>query len=138
MHKERISMDISKVSILVVDDVNTMQVQIKELLKAFGFVRITTCGSGEEAAAILESDSFNLLLCDWHMEPGDGMELLQFIRSHPIHRESAFIMVTAENTKDSVVQAIQAGVDDFLVKPLTASIVADRVMKVLKKRRVLS
>lgn len=134
----RSRMDIKEVSVLVIDDVNTMRIQIKELLRGFGIPKVATCSSGEEAKKLLEAGSFQLVLSDWHMAPVDGMELLQWLRAHAKLQETAFIMVTAENTKDRVLDAILWGVDDYIVKPLTGGLIQTRVMGVLKKRKVIA
>ncbi len=126
-----------EVAILVIDDVNTMRIQIKELLRSFGFRSITACANGEEAKKQLESSLFQLVLADWHTSPCDGMELLKFVRSHPVLKNLAFVMVTAENTREKVLEAIQAGVDDYLVKPLTPVQIQNKVYGVLLKRKVL-
>ena len=127
-----------EVKILVIDDVNTMRVQIKELLKTFGFRQITLAASGEAAKAMMETGGFNLILCDWHMSPGDGMEFLLYVRNHPDFKAVPFIMVTAESTKELVLQAIKSGVDDYLIKPLTIVQIQNKVYGVLLRKQVLT
>lgn len=122
-------------NILVVDDVNTMRSQIKELLKGFGFQNITTVANGEEAKVALHAGPIHLVLCDWHMEPTDGMALLKYVRAHPQMKSIAFLMVTAESTQELVVQAIKGGVDDYLIKPLTRGQIETKVYTVLLKKR---
>jgi two-component system chemotaxis response regulator CheY len=122
-------------NILVVDDVNTMRTQIRDLLKAFGFKNITTVANGEEAKAELIVKTYHLVLADWHMEPTNGIELLKFVRAHPALKGMAFLMVTAESTKERVVEAIKTGVDDYLVKPLTRAQIETKVYTVLLKKR---
>lgn len=127
-----------EVSILVVDDVNTMRLQIRELLRSFGFRKITMVANGEEAKQVLASDQVQLILSDWHMEPVDGIELLRFIRSFPQTKEIPFILVTAETTREKVMEAIKAGVDDYLIKPLTLQQIQNKVYGVLLRKQVLS
>jgi two-component system chemotaxis response regulator CheY len=126
-----------ELGILVVDDVNTMRIQIKELLKGFGFKHIVLAGSGAEAKQFLQTEKIHLILSDWQMSPTDGIELLQFVRSSPEHKDIAFIMVTAESTKEKVMAAIQAGVDNYLVKPLTPTEIESKVYGVLLKKQLL-
>ena len=76
-------------------------------------------------------------MADWQMSPTDGMELLKYVREHAEHKSMAFIMVTAENTKEKVIAAIKSGVDDYLVKPLTAAQIQNKVYGVLLKRQIL-
>jgi two-component system chemotaxis response regulator CheY len=127
-----------EVQILIIDDVNSMKVQLKDLLRLFGFRHMMIASNGEEAKAIMEKQAFHLVLSDWHMEPTSGVELLKWVRSKPKFNDTAFIMVTAESTKESVVQAIQLGVDDYLIKPLTILQVQNKVYAVLFKRKILS
>ncbi len=127
-----------EVGILVVDDVNTMRVQIKDLLKSFGFRNIHLAGGGEEGKAMLERQSIHLILCDWHMSPTDGLDFLKYVRAHDLHKSTAFIMVTAESTKERVVEAIKSGVDDYLVKPLTPAQIQTKVYGVLLRKQVLA
>jgi two-component system, chemotaxis family, chemotaxis protein CheY len=126
-----------EVKILVIDDVNTMRIQIRDLLKMFGFQKISLAGSGEEARKILGVEPFDLVLCDWHMEPGDGFEVLKFVRGDAKLKGVSFIMVTAESTKEKVLEAIQSGVDDYLIKPLTVAQIQTKVYGVLVKKGVL-
>ncbi len=126
------------ISILVVDDVNSIRVHVKELLRVCGFRKIVTASSGEEAKALLETQPFQLILCDWHMEPTNGLELLRYVRNHPQFCGIAFILVTAENTRDRILDAVAAGVDDYVVKPLTQGQIQNKVYSVLLKRKVLT
>jgi two-component system, chemotaxis family, chemotaxis protein CheY len=126
-----------EVGILVVDDVNTMRVQIKDLLKQFGFRKVTLAANGEEAKGFLETEAVHLIMCDWHMTPVDGMEFLKYVRAHDRHKATPFIMVTAESTKEKVVEAIKSGVDDYLVKPLTPIQIQNKVYGVLLRKQVL-
>lgn len=123
-----------EVSILVVDDVNTVRLQIRELLKSFGFKNITLAESGIEAKVLLDLTPFHLVVADWHMSPMNGLELLKYIRSQPKYQKLAFVMVTAENTKESVISAIQSGVDDYLMKPLTPMAVQNKIYGALLKK----
>lgn len=127
-----------EVGILVVDDVNTMRVQIKDLLKSFGFQKITLAEGGEAAKRALDQESIQLVLCDWHMAPTDGMELLKHVRANGKVKDVPFIMVTAESTKEKVVEAIKSGVDDYLVKPLTLDQIQSKVYGVLLRKQVLA
>src|SRR5947209_13795394 len=125
------------VSILVVDDVASMRAQIKDLLKSFGFKKVRVAESGQEGKASLEQEATHLILCDWHMENGDGMEFLKYVREHPNFKGIPFIMVTAESTKEKVVEAIKSGVDDYLVKPLTLAQIQNKIFGVLLRKQVL-
>jgi two-component system chemotaxis response regulator CheY len=121
--------------ILIVDDVNTMRMQIKELLKAFGFQHLSMVSNGEEAKIELAKNPYDLILADWHMEPCDGLQLLKYVRQEPNFKAIAFVLITAESTKERVIEAIKAGVDDYLIKPLTRVQIETKVYSVLLKKR---
>lgn len=127
-----------EVNILVVDDVNAMRIQVRDLLRGFGFEKVTVVGNGEEAIDVLGNENIHLILCDWHMAPIDGYELLTQVRKLPNYQTVPFIMVTAESARENVIQAIESGVDDFLIKPLTRAKIQNKVYKVLIKKKVLS
>jgi len=127
-----------EVSVLVVDDVNTMRTQIKLLLKSFGFRHVSLASHGEEAMHMILNGTFHLILADWQMAPMNGLDLLRFVRTNEAHKNACFIMVTADNTKENVIGAIQLGVDDYLLKPLTADSIQNKVYGVLLKKGVLA
>lgn len=124
------------VSVLVVDDVNAVRTQVSQLLKTFGFTKIIMTANGEEARLMLGVNQFHLILADWHMEPTDGLTLLKAVRGDEKNKDAAFIMVTADGTKDHVITAIQSGVDDYLVKPLTSAQIQNKVYRALFKRKI--
>ena len=128
---------VDKVSILIVDDVNSMRVVTQELLVRCGFKKIQTAANGAQAQELLAGGGIDLVLSDWHMSPVGGMELLQHCRQDPALQNICFIMVTAENIKESVVMAIKSGVDDYLCKPLTVEQITTKVFKVLTKKKVI-
>jgi two-component system chemotaxis response regulator CheY len=114
-----------------------MRVQIRDLLKGIGFKKVVLAESVSSAKDMLEAGPVHLILCDWHMEPVDGLEFLRYVRVHPGHSAVAFVMITAESTKERVIEAIASGLDDYIVKPLTAQIIQTRVKAVLQKKRVI-
>ncbi|MEK6580723.1 MAG: response regulator [Bdellovibrionota bacterium] len=125
------------ISIFVIDDVNTMRIQIRDLLRSYGFKRIVLASNGEEAKQLLETDPCQLVIADWHMSPTDGMELLNYVRGHPEYKHLPYVMLTAETTRDRVLEALKSGVDDFLVKPLTPHQIESRILHLLLKKQVL-
>jgi len=125
------------VGILVIEDVQAMQVQIRELLTQIGFSRIVVVDNGIEARHVLNNQLIQLILCDWHMTPVTGLELLSYVRSTMSLKRIPFIMVTAENTRSLVLEAVRFGVDDYLLKPLTSDQVGNKVYALLIKHQVL-
>lgn len=127
----------AEIEVLVVDDVDSVRVQVKDLLTYFGFSNITLAASGLAAMDEVRKKPYHLILCDWHMFPVDGFEFLKFVRSQPPLKNAAFIMVSAENAKEKVIEAIKVGVDDYLIKPLTLTEIETKILNVLKKRGIL-
>ncbi len=128
---------ITEINVLIVDDVNSMRVNIRELLRGAGFRTVRVASSVEEAKPLLEAEPFQLVLADLHMEPLNGMDFLQYVRAHPVHKGIAFVLVTAENTKEHVIGAITAGVDDYIMKPFTAVQLQNKVYGVLQRKKVI-
>lgn len=131
-------MNRAEVSVLVIDDVNTIRVQIKDLLISLGFTKVKVVSDGPGAVVLLESETFHLVLCDWHMVPMSGLDILRYVRTLSIKRDVPFIMVTAEVNKDRVVAAIVSGVDSYIMKPITAAQIESKVLEVLTKKGILT
>ena len=130
-------MNLGHVSVLIVEDVVAMRTRIKDICREIGFASITCVSNGQEAKVAMDVDDYQLILADWYTEPVSGFELLKLIRADQNRKNCAFVMVTAENTRDKVIEAIKSGVDDYLVKPLTAAQLQSKVVSALVKRGVL-
>ncbi|WP_287809838.1 response regulator [Pseudomonas sp.] len=124
----------SKVSVLVVDDAPFIRDLVKKCLRNY-FPGIVTedAVNGRKAQALLMKDSFDLVLCDWEMPEMSGLELLTWCREQEALKAMPFIMVTSRGDKENVVQAIQAGVSDFIGKPFTNEQLLTKVKKALTK-----
>lgn len=118
--------------ILIVDDVNAMRVQIREILKANGFKNVTLAEGAVEAQMALEGTQVDLMLVDWHMEPTNGMDLLRFVRGDARYKRIPFVMLTGENRKENVVEALRLGADGYLLKPVTSQQLIPKVASLLK------
>lgn len=131
-------MELNEVNVLVVDDVNTMRIYVRDLLKTFGFNKIHVASSGEEAKQLMTAQGpIHLILSDWRMEPTDGLNFLGFVRGNPQTSQIPFIMVTADGAKESVITAIKSGVDDYIVKPITVNQIQLKVLQLLIKKKVI-
>lgn len=117
--------------ILVVDDYKTMVRIVRNLLNQLGFHDVDEANDGASALAKLRARRFGLVISDWAMEPMNGLELLQQVRADPDLKTLPFIMITAENRKDRVARAEQAGANGFIVKPFTAETLIDRIARVM-------
>jgi two-component system chemotaxis response regulator CheY len=128
---------VSELKVLLVEDMVTMRAHLKEILRELGFVKIEIANSVPQAKQIIEEQPFDFILCDWHMEPITGMELLKHVRRHPKLATMCFIFLTAEKTTENVMEAITMQVDDYLLKPVNAAQFEGKLMGVLKKRNLI-
>lgn len=124
----------SKVSVLVVDDAPFIRDLVKKCLRNYfpGMV-IEDAVNGRKAQTLLSREAFDLVLCDWEMPEMSGLELLTWCRQQESMKTLPFIMVTSRGDKENVVQAIQAGVSDFVGKPFTNEQLLTKVKKALTK-----
>lgn len=128
----------SKVSVLVVDDASFIRDLIKNGLRnAFPGIRIEDAINGRKAQNLLTREAFDLVLCDWEMPEMSGLELLAWCRGQDRLKALPFIMVTSRGDKENVVQAIQAGVSDFVSKPFTNEQLLTKVKKAFSKAGLL-
>lgn len=124
----------SKVNVLVVDDAPFIRDLVRKCLRnAFPGMVIEDAVNGRKAMAILAKEPFDLVLCDWEMPEMSGLELLTWCRQQPEMKDLQFIMVTSRGDKENVIQAIQAGVSDFVGKPFTNEQLLTKVKKALSK-----
>lgn len=123
-------MDLS-IKILCVDDFATMRRIMKNILKQLGFTNITEADDGTTALEELDKGDFDLIISDWNMPKMTGLELLKTVRGMDKYKDIPFLMVTAEAQKQNVIEAVQAGVSNYVVKPFTAESIAEKLEKIL-------
>ncbi|KAF1069532.1 MAG: Chemotaxis protein CheY [Pseudomonas citronellolis] len=124
----------SKVSVLVVDDASFIRDLVKKGLRdQFPGLRIEEAVNGRKAQQLLSRDPVDLILCDWEMPEMSGIELLTWCREQPQLKAVPFIMVTSRGDKENVVQAIQAGVSDYIGKPFSNDQLITKVRKALSR-----
>jgi two-component system chemotaxis response regulator CheY len=115
--------------VLVADDSSTMRKIILRSLAAVGVPEAVEAGDGGEAFELYQQGGFDLILTDWNMPKKTGLELIQDIRR--ADQATPIIMVTTEAERTRVVAAIQAGCNDYLVKPFTADMLREKLSKYL-------
>ena len=123
-------------SILIVDDYNTMIRIIGNLLKQLGFHNIDDANDGRSALAKLRTRKYGLVISDWNMEPMTGFELLQEVRADKGLSDTPFIMITAESKTDNVIAAKKAGVNNYIVKPFNAATLKNKIDAVFEDTSV--
>ncbi|MED5609280.1 response regulator [Pseudomonas sp. JH-2] len=124
----------SKVSVLVVDDAPFIRDLVKKGLRDhFPGLRIEEAVNGRKAQQHLARHAVDLILCDWEMPEMSGIELLGWCRAQAPLKDVPFIMVTSRGDKENVVQAIQAGVSDYIGKPFSNDQLVSKVRKALSR-----
>jgi CheY-like chemotaxis protein len=124
----------SKISVLVVDDAPFIRDLMKKSLRNhFPGIHIDEAVNGRKAQQMLGKQTFDLILCDWEMPELSGLELLSWCREQDHLKATPFVMVTSRGDKENVVQAIQAGVSDFVGKPFSSEQLIGKVTKALSR-----
>jgi two-component system chemotaxis response regulator CheY len=113
--------------VLVADDSSTMRKILIRSLNTVGVPSAVEAANGDEALEAFKPGDFDLVLTDWNMPGKNGLEVIQEIRRQDA--EVRIIMVTTETDKSRVMQAIAAGVSDYLVKPFTADTLREKLVK---------
>jgi len=120
-------------NILVVDDFSTMRRIVKNLLTEIGFNNISEADDGKTALPILEGGGIDFLVTDWNMPGMPGIDLLKAVRADPKLSSLPVLMVTAEAKREQIMEAAQAGVNGYVVKPFTADTLKEKVDKVFER-----
>lgn len=124
--------------ILVVDDFSTMRRIIKNLLRELGYSNIVEADDGATALPILKDGRVDFLVTDWNMPNMSGIELLQAVRGDPKLASLPVLMVTAEATRNQIVEAGQAGIDGYIVKPFTPETMREKIDLAFERLREVS
>ncbi len=120
--------------VLVVDDMSTMRRIVRNVLKQIGYTSVEEAPDGKEALKKLKGGGFGLVVTDWNMPVMTGLELLKAIRADAELKILPVLMVTAEAQKENIIEAIQAGVSNYVVKPFTAEALLEKLTKVFAKK----
>lgn len=119
--------------ILIVDDFSTMRRIIKNLLRDLGFNNTAEADDGTTALPMLKAGDFGLLVTDWNMPGMQGIDLLKHVRADENLAKLPVLMVTAEQKRDQIVEAAQAGVNGYIVKPFTAQTLKEKLEKIFAR-----
>jgi len=113
---------------LVVDDSRTIRTILKRILLELGY-EVFEAADGREALAVIDTqgDSVSLVLTDWNMPEMDGLELLKRLRQNPQLSLLKIIMVTTETELDRMVSALDAGANEYVMKPFTKEILREKL-----------
>lgn len=121
--------------ILVVDDFSTMRRIVRNLLGELGFTsaNMLEADDGNSALATLRSTRVDFVVTDWNMPGMTGIDLLRAIRADPALKSLPVLMVTAENSREQIIAAAQAGVNGYIVKPFTAVTLKEKIDRIFER-----
>jgi len=120
-------------TILIVDDFSTMRRIIKNLLRDIGFTNMLEADDGLTALPILKAGGVDFLVTDWNMPGMQGIDLLKAVRADEALSTLPVLMVTAETKREQIIEAAQAGVNGYIVKPFTAGTLKDKIDKIFER-----
>jgi two-component system, chemotaxis family, chemotaxis protein CheY len=124
-------MDPSAMKFLVVDDSPTMRRIVSNSLQQLGWNNLVEAEDGKDAVGKLESDKFDFVITDWNMPNMTGLELTKYIRSEPKLESLPVLMVTTRGMKQDVVEALQAKVNNYVIKPFTPQVLKEKIDQIL-------
>lgn len=116
---------------LVVDDFSTMRRIIKNLLHDLGYPNVTEADDGKTALPMLQAGSFDFLISDWNMPGMSGLDLIKAVRADAKLAKMPVLMLTAEAKREQIIEAAQAGVNGYVIKPFTAETLKEKLDKIL-------
>jgi two-component system chemotaxis response regulator CheY len=121
--------------ILIVDDMSTMRKIVGKTCKELGFSDFTEAADGVQAwdALVNAPQPIGLIISDWNMPNCTGLDLLKRVRADSRYKGIPFVLVTAEAEKHQVIEAVKAGVDQYVVKPFTKEDLKNKLEAVHKK-----
>ncbi|MDP1533139.1 MAG: response regulator, partial [Rubrivivax sp.] len=129
----------SQIATLVIDDMPTQQTTLRGQLQMLHIQKVDVATTAEDAIRMVKAKPYGLVMCDYNLnQKSDGQQLLEYLRdSGLLSPECLFFMVTAENSYAAVASASEHKPDAYLLKPITAGDVEDRLKALLDRRNAL-
>jgi len=121
----------AEMKFLVVDDFATIRRIVKGVLNELGYSNVTEADDGSTALPLLRDGDFDFLITDWNMPGMPGLDLLKAVRANAKLAKLPVLMLTAEAKRDQIVEAAQAGVNGYVIKPFTAETLKEKLDKIL-------
>ncbi len=119
-------------TVCVVEDEKVSRKMTIELLKKMGITKIVASTNGEIALQKLKIQKADLIISDWHMPIMDGLEFYKAVKKEEDLQNTPFLMVTVEDSKERVIEALKLGIRDYIVKPLSSKSFEGKVKSLLK------
>jgi two-component system, chemotaxis family, chemotaxis protein CheY len=115
---------------LVVDDSATMRRIVVNALKSIGYENVVEAGDGSDALSRCDA-SIELVITDWNMPVMGGLEFVKGLRATPQHAKTPILMVTTRSVKEDIMQAVEAGVSSYILKPFTPQVLKEKIDQIL-------
>jgi PleD family two-component response regulator len=119
-------------TVCVVEDEKVSRKMTIELLKKMGIAKIVASTNGEIALQKLKLQKVDLIISDWHMPIMDGLEFYKAVKKEVDLQDTPFLMVTVEDSREKVIEALKLGIRDYIVKPLSSKSFEGKVKSLLK------
>ncbi len=116
--------------VLIVDDFSTMRRIVRNILRQLGFNNVVEADDGTTAWDTINREKIDFIVSDWNMPKMTGIELLRKVRSSEQYADTPFLMVTAEAQQENIIEAVQANVSNYIVKPFTADTMKQKIDKI--------
>jgi two-component system chemotaxis response regulator CheY len=126
----------ASIKILIVDDSITIRRIITNALKTVGFTDTIEASNGKEALEKLTSGKVDFIITDWNMPEMNGLDLIKEIRANPVYSSMPILMITTRGTEHDVVEALQAKVNSYIMKPFTPQELKEKIEGILKTVQV--
>lgn len=123
-----------KTRFLIVDDFSTMRSIVRNLLKDLGYENVQEADDGKTALPILQQGNIDFLITDWNMPGMPGLQLLKEVRADPKLANLPVLLLTAEAKREQIIEAAQAGVNGYVIKPFTAQTLKEKLDKIMASR----
>jgi two-component system chemotaxis response regulator CheY len=119
-------------NVLIVDDSKTARFLLMNAMKELGYTDFFDCDDIIDAKKILEQEVIDLIFSDWHMPNGSGLDLLKFIRATPAYAKIPFLMVTTEQHKQNILEAVKVGIQGYFFKPIQKDALKSKLFELIK------
>lgn len=130
-HQLAATMNENDKNILIVEDSPTMRRIIHNTLKQLGFQNIVSAGNGAEAIKQLKNNSIGFIITDWNMPEMNGLEFVTWVRNSDEFKNLPILMITTRGMKEHVIEAVKAGVNNYIVKPFTTEVLQEKIEKLM-------
>lgn len=121
----------NNLNVLVVDDANSMRKLVVAVLRDMGFKEMFEAENGNVALQTLKERRIDFIITDWKMPGMDGLGLLKAIRSNPSYKDIPILVLTGQGVRETVMEAIENGANNFLVKPFTPATLEKKVLHIV-------